>query len=188
MNAIWESLVNYKNWGGMSLLIVMALYILVTSVGTAIIRRNGRRVKVRRVLQYQQPFIDTLSCNTPLDKAMTPRPLPIKVGAIPGGDAVRKEIAMMFPVAAPWGNEDGTVTPAEEIAIDVELDRVRRMHGPRIVPPIHEHCIDLERSRMVPLEDGRILAQCCVAGCPTVISLGRNIAHIVIEDRARAAV
>lgn len=178
MHTIWESLVNYKNWGGMSLLIVMTLYVLVTSVGTAIIRRNGRRVKIRRVSRHQNPRVYGAS-----ETSMPPAPL-VSVLQRRGP----REFREMFLSDASWGNPDGTVTPAEEVAIDAELDRVRRMHGPRIVPPMHEHCIDLERSRMVPLEDGRILAQCCVAGCPTVISLGRNIAHIVIEDRAKAAV
>lgn len=158
MTELFNDLVHYNNWGGMLLVVVMAAFLLLSGFATVIIRRmSGRRVKVKRVRPYFAP--DGLEL-------------------LKNNSSFRQFAAPHLVPTPDWSLED------EE---RMEIAR-RRLPLPYPVPA-HECCIDLERSRLTMLQDGSgtILAQCCVSGCKTVITLGRNISHMIVEEHHGAA-
>lgn len=93
-----------------------------------------------------------------------------------------------------WGKKRGDIThdgyatwinsmPVWTKTDEEGFEAMRTNYPPRPAP-LHEHCIDFERSRMTTYEpSGVILAQCCVAGCPMVVKLGRGIATLMVQDR-----
>lgn len=162
------------NWGGVAFVVMLATYLLTCAFGTHLIRRWGMRPKRFRMKRRNYGF--TGSTEPAWDKTVD-------------RDFMRQWTRL--PERPPFLIPDPTASLETASGHEVTAtgaERHLQIVPKWIAPSDHEHCIDIERSRLKVMEGGAILAQCCVSGCDEVVMLGRNVAHAIVENATKAAV